>query len=314
MSGVPDSLHSAWHAPDKFRSVFVPIDLSPGSERVLDRAALLPLAKTGRLTLLHVVPTGIPVESRAAAESDARRAMTAALKRVGSKLPKRLVVRQLVKVGTPAVEIAKYAARAKAELVVMGRGGGRVVQDVFLGSTAERVIRKGQLPVLVVRMPARAPYYRPLLAMDLDPVVEDVLAVLLRVVPPPRPSMTWVHAYEAPYVGMIYPSLEATKAAEYREHFRQKALHDMARLLSKALAGVKVTHADEWAWKSIVRHGTPRAVIPQTAASLKADLLVLGTKGRSGVAHALLGSVAGDVLRQVGCDVLVVPPRHRRKS
>jgi nucleotide-binding universal stress UspA family protein len=37
-------------------------------------------------------------------------------------------------------------------------------------------------------------------------------------------------------------------------------------------------------------------------------LLVLGTRGYTGVAHILFGTVAGDVLRAVACDVLVVPP------
>ena len=39
------------------------------------------------------------------------------------------------------------------------------------------------------------------------------------------------------------------------------------------------------------------------------DLLVLGTHGYAGLAHAFIGTVAGDVLRAVTCDVLVVPPR-----
>ena len=43
------------------------------------------------------------------------------------------------------------------------------------------------------------------------------------------------------------------------------------------------------------------------------DLLVLGTRGFTGVAHLFLGTVAGDVLRDVACDVLVVPPRAPRK-
>ena len=42
------------------------------------------------------------------------------------------------------------------------------------------------------------------------------------------------------------------------------------------------------------------------------DLLMLGSRGYSGVAYAFLGSVAGDLLRKAKCDVVVVPPSSRR--
>ncbi len=43
------------------------------------------------------------------------------------------------------------------------------------------------------------------------------------------------------------------------------------------------------------------------------DLLVLGTRGRSGAAYVFLGSIAGDLLRAAKCDVLIVPPTRDRK-
>jgi nucleotide-binding universal stress UspA family protein len=53
-------------------------------------------------------------------------------------------------------------------------------------------------------------------------------------------------------------------------------------------------------------------VVERAVKKADSDLLVLGTHGYSGVAHAFLGTVAGDVLRAVACDVLVVPtpPAH----
>ena len=46
-------------------------------------------------------------------------------------------------------------------------------------------------------------------------------------------------------------------------------------------------------------------MILEVAAERDADLVALGTHGRSGVAHVLLGSVAEAVIRAAGCDVLV---------
>jgi nucleotide-binding universal stress UspA family protein len=294
--------------PYDFRSLLIPVDLSPATERVVERAALLPLAKNAQLTLLHVVPRLLPREARRLAESDATKALQHAVRNVAAKLPESVKVMPSVKVGVAAAEIARHARSCKAELIVMGRGGGRTLRDIFLGSTAERVIRRSQLPVLVVRLQPHGAYRRPLLALDTDQAAHDVLTLTLRVLPPPRPQIGVVHAYDVPYHGLIYPSLTPDQGKEYRHYYRQKATHEIARALATALADMKASRDDAPSWKSHVRYGSPRTVISDTVAKAGADLLVLGTHGHAGVAHALLGTVAGDVLREVPCDVLVVPP------
>lgn len=56
----------------------------------------------------------------------------------------------------------------------------------------------------------------------------------------------------------------------------------------------------------VVREGAPHEVIHKHVADLGTDLLVLGTHGRTGVAHALLGSVAEGFLTDPPCDVVAV--------
>jgi nucleotide-binding universal stress UspA family protein len=58
-------------------------------------------------------------------------------------------------------------------------------------------------------------------------------------------------------------------------------------------------------------HGSPRLVIEKAVKKADTDLLVLGTHGYASVAYLFFGTVAGDVLREVSCDVLIVPPRPR---
>jgi len=296
--------------PRRFRSLLIPVDLAPASDRVVGRVALLPLAEEARLTLLHVVPKSLPPRDQRRAEADAKKALVVEATSLATNLPKGVNIEPIVKVGTPAVEIAKRAGTPKVELIVMGRGGGRALRDVFLGSTAERVIRHGQLPVLVVRLPPRGPYRRPALALDLDQAAHGILELLLRVIPPPRPSVEVIHAYDIPYHGRIYPSLSEDDAEEYREHYRKKALREIGKLLATSLAQAKVAPIDAPSWRTHLRYGSPRTVIEKAVKKGDADLLVLGTHGHCGVAHAFLGTVAGDVLRQVACDVLVVPPRR----
>jgi universal stress protein A len=60
-----------------------------------------------------------------------------------------------------------------------------------------------------------------------------------------------------------------------------------------------------------VRVGSPAGEIVATANDLKADLVCIGTHGRGGIAHFLLGSVAEKVVRQAPCPVLTIRPPQK---
>jgi nucleotide-binding universal stress UspA family protein len=61
-----------------------------------------------------------------------------------------------------------------------------------------------------------------------------------------------------------------------------------------------------------VLHGRPAARIVEAARSRAADLIVIGSRGRTGLGRTLLGSVAGEVLASAACSVLIVTPPPRR--
>ena len=65
-------------------------------------------------------------------------------------------------------------------------------------------------------------------------------------------------------------------------------------------------------WEKQTREGRAAQVIADTAVEVGADLVVIGTHGRTGLAHMLLGSVAEQVLRTVACSVLTIRPEAFR--
>jgi nucleotide-binding universal stress UspA family protein len=292
-------------------SLLVPIDLSPLSNRIVRRAVSLPIAAGGKIALLHVVPRRLPIRARRQAENDARKALASEASRASKALRSAISIEHDVSVGAPAAEVAERAARLKTDLVVMGRGAGRPLRDSFLGSTAERVIRQARMPVLVVRSPVRAPYRRPMLGLDLDAAAEPVLTMLLRVIPPPRPRVTIVHAHDAPYLGLAYAGLSDDEIEKEDEQYRDRVVPQIAHIVARAVHATKGAPHDVPDFRTYVRYGDPRIVIKAAVRKLDTDLLVLGTHGYTGVAHAFLGTVAGDVLRDVRCDVLLIPPRRR---
>jgi nucleotide-binding universal stress UspA family protein len=82
--------------------------------------------------------------------------------------------------------------------------------------------------------------------------------------------------------------------------------------LGKVVVDRGTTGAAERFRGKIVGHlgaGDPWRAITQLASNIGADLLVVGTAGRTGIARAALGSVAEKVVRHAGCPVLVVRPK-----
>ena len=63
--------------------------------------------------------------------------------------------------------------------------------------------------------------------------------------------------------------------------------------------------------RALVRTGSTHGVVLETAVRMRADLIVMGTQGRSGLSHLLLGSVAEKVVRLAPCPVLTVGPKAR---
>jgi nucleotide-binding universal stress UspA family protein len=59
----------------------------------------------------------------------------------------------IVERGNPVEQILKHAQERSCDLIVMGTHGHGTLEDVMLGSTARRVIRRSKIPVLVVRLP-----------------------------------------------------------------------------------------------------------------------------------------------------------------
>ena len=90
-------------------------------------------------------------------------------------------------------------------------------------------------------------------------------------------------------------------------------MQDIERQAEKALANLIPTDVkDKIETEYLIRRGVPFLEIVRCADELNADLIVCGTHGRSGLKHALFGSVAEKVVRKASCPVLSVRhPEHK---
>ncbi len=119
-------------------------------------------------------------------------------------------------------------------------------------------------------------------------------------------SVTVMHAYELPIYGFPDGALIATVDIATRiMNAAQGALAQSCEV--RAAKGVKL--------ESILRQGVAYEEIHSVAEEINADLIVIGTHGRKGLAHALLGSVAEKVIRTASRPVLTITgPRGDKKG
>ena len=143
--------------PTEVRSILVPIDFSEPSEKALNYAAAMAQKFGAKIVLLNVTepfPTPDFAYYPLAMEKDkvAQKARRE-LERVQLKheLDPTLIEKLLVRHGVPYREITDAAKTLKVDLIVIATHGYSGLAHVFMGSTAERVVRHAHCPVLVVR-------------------------------------------------------------------------------------------------------------------------------------------------------------------
>jgi universal stress protein A len=139
----------------RLRHILVPIDFSSTSHRALDFALTLAIRFGARISLVHVIePIIYPQEVGPIAISEVRLAEHA-LKELTAlarqTVPAANLKKVLTRTGLPYREITDAARQFKADLIVLTTHGHTGFRRVFLGSTAERIVRHAHCPVLTVR-------------------------------------------------------------------------------------------------------------------------------------------------------------------
>ncbi|HEX6106643.1 MAG TPA: universal stress protein [Gemmatimonadales bacterium] len=274
-------------------------DFTRGAALAAGRAALLPLASRARIALVHVLPPDLPAALRSRERTEARTLLEREASQLRRLLRKRgrneVRVAPALASGEPYAELLRRAR--KDDLLILGRHGTRRFRDLLIGSTAERVIRAGHVPVLIVAAPARRPYRRPLLAVDLSPASRAAAAAVKSLLPSDA-RVEVVHVYETAHDALLRRVAGERGVTRYLEQCREAAADAVDALLSPVLDPERL----------LLRRGDARGTILAAVRALDADLIAVGSHGRPPLAGALVGSVAEAVTRHAPCDALVVHP------
>ena len=291
----------------KVRRIIAATDFSHTAEEAARRAALLAKSCGAALQIVHALyepPLAETwrklVEGEGITEERVRARATTRLNELADSLEKRTTVRPAVQVidGKPAQAVAAWALQNASDLIVVGAHGEHLLFDLFVGSTALKLLRLSVLPVLLVKQNPPFDYERVVIATDFSPAARaaaDRVAAML-----PAAELFLFHAYEAPFERqMAY----AGSDDEAIDHYRRLGEAEARRQIEDFVA----TLAEPVRYRYKVRHGYAPALISQFVAEMGADLLVTGSHRQSEIAASLLGSVAGHLVNESRTDLLLVP-------
>jgi nucleotide-binding universal stress UspA family protein len=235
-------------------------------------------------------------------EADVRAAAQEAVQQGRKKLARLgLNVQEIVLRGRPATAIVDQARRMHADLVVVGSRGHGAIASMLLGSVSAEVVDHAPAPVLVARGRGLE---RILFAWDGSSCATRAADLLrtwpifagskVRVVSVADVEIPWWTGFpEAGSPEMMPMYVEAADAS-------RKQLDEIAREMTAQLQASGFTAVADR------REGDAATEILAAATASKADLIIMGTHGRTGLRRLVLGSVARNVLQHAPCSVLVV--------
>jgi nucleotide-binding universal stress UspA family protein len=288
--------------------VLVAYDLGDASREALEQSKTEAKALGAALGICHVMPMMYEVEPffspfRQEASFDGAKVEAEMRTTIESKVRESLgdqPAEVFVERGVPYAEIIRRAEAWGADLVVVGSHGRTGIARALLGSVAERVVRHAHGSVLVARA-IRTPGVV-LAATDLSeaslPVVEAAARAAERrnarlVV---LTAVDWSYAAWGSVAGAPFGATPVVPPPEVQAQMRSAMIETMQRELER----VRATGSAE------VLDGSPASAVAEYAEKHGAELIVVGTHGRTGLSRLALGSVAEHVVRSAGCSVLVV--------
>lgn len=194
-----------------------------------------------------------------------------------------------------------------ARMVVLGRTGADGFATMLAGAAVAAVVSNAGCPVVVVRgsrgygpVPLGGPVA---VGVDTSPNSEAAIAAAFEEASFRKVPLVAVHAW----ADVVCDAIErAARPAPGRGACRQP---DEERLLEQRLDGWQEKYPDVEVRRKLVRD-RPRQVL--LAESERAQLMVVGTRGRGGFAGMLLGSTSQALIHHSSCPVLVVRPEARR--
>jgi nucleotide-binding universal stress UspA family protein len=286
--------------------IVVATDGSPSAVRAVALAASLRWPPGTQVQVIRVdEPLAVDLELPPAAYEALRQELRAETDKLLALVARQLAgpgrhIGTVAVSGRPASAIVALAEHEHADLVIAGSRGRGPIASMVLGSVAAEIADHAPCPVLV----ARTERVQRLLVAD-DGSLDSSGAVHFIATSPVFQGMPTHVVSVAPGLDGQAPA-GASRHAPASEAYAETvdALRSLHQMIASGTAG-RLSDAGVPA-RAQLRVGDIAEEIVTAAVESEADLIVLGSHGRTGLERVLLGSVARNVLYHAPCSVLIV--------
>lgn len=287
---------------DTFKRVLVSLDLTESGEEgptseslaALSQARWIAQACKASVSLMTVLPE---------ADSELIELAEFRLKAMAVEQLADLDVSVTVATGTAFIELVRAVIRQDVDLLVVGPRSMSRRHPGVVGSTARRVVRKAPCPVLVAPHEADGTPKSVLSSVAWHTTAPMILGLSAAICAETGAAWNVLHVPEYPAEGgMRLRCAPEEELVAYRKQMREEAWTRMHEVIDPLAEASKL--APEL-WMS---EGYPSEQIFDAIARLDADLLVMGTIEKQGLAGLLLGGTAEKVLDALDIALLVIKP------
>ena len=291
----------------QFHHIIAAIDFTPSCRNALREAVRRGSLDGSIVTAVHVMDEFLVHELKKALSTDQATIRADWLERLKKFVVESEVGAALnteVRIGHPFVELVEACKAHSADLLVMGAKGSKN-EPQRIGAIAAKCVRKAPVDVLVVREDAQGPFKKIVTCVDFSENSAKAVQCALHVAQQDRASLDCLHVYQSAIAmsldyGDFAPSLPATIDPEAVETWR-KDLEAFLAPLTRDAGDVKVTAL-------IKERVNIREAILDHVSEVHATLVVLGTRGKTGLREMLIGTTAEKIVQNAPCSILAVKP------
>lgn len=297
----------------RFANIALIVEPEADNKSALDRAASLAARNRAKLTVVAVTPDLGPIANDALREAVAN-GTREELRHLISQAPDYLpdIHSQLLK-GVTAIEVIRAVLLNGYDLVIKATEPTEAPGE-SLGPFDKKLLRKCPCPVWLVRDGNAPRYERIMVAIDYRPDSPDndalnrqLLEMAASLASMEGARLHVVHAWRLQGEDTLRSSRTGLTAVEVDDLVRsERAAHQawLADVVARDCPVLEGAHEPE---RHLVE-GAARAAVPKLATTLDAQLVVMGTVGRTGIPGYFIGNTAEAILERIDCAIMAVKP------
>jgi len=282
------------------KNILLATDLQTETNRALDRAVKLASRLSAKLHVLHVCHLyswGKKKKKPFSLKKDTEEMVKTLLSK-HKEIKNIQTSITIIEGGDIYAEIIRHAEKVNAGLIIMGMHGKKKLSDMFVGTTVERVIRKGIRPVLMVKDKPRGDYKNVLVGTDFSDGSKQAFRVAANLVP--KADFRLVHNYG--YSPIDLRDHTAWYADETMAKIAKEKLEEFAGKHEEMLKNYGIDGKNVHLEK--VRGNSSSSLLSE-ATKGKNDLIAIGTHSHLTLMPYKVGGTAKVILSNPPCDVLI---------